>query len=119
MRTTILLSGFVIAAFVYGQTVEKPVSFDVASVKSANPNMPDGRIVVGMVEPTGGPGTNDPGRIHYPVINLKMLLLNAYDVKPTQLVGPDWLDTEYFRLRQPCPQAQRRRNSGRCFRTCL
>jgi len=56
-----------------------------------------------MAEPTGGPGTNDPSRIRYPVINLKMLLLNAYDLKGSQIVGPDWMDTEYFQIEATMP----------------
>jgi len=87
----------------YGQTGDTRLSFDAASVKPADPILPDGRIVVGMAEPTGGPGTNDPNRIRYPVINLKMLLANAYDLKGSQIVGPDWLDTEYFQIEATMP----------------
>jgi len=86
-----------------GQAGDTRLSFDVASIKPANPNLPDGRIVVGMVEPTGGPGTNDPDRIRYSVINLKMLLVNAYDLKESQLAGPGWLDTEYFQVEATMP----------------
>lgn len=86
-----------------GQAQDTRLSFDAASVKRADPILSDGRIVVGMAEPTGGPGTNDPGRIRYPVISLKMLLLNAYDLKESQIVGPDWLDTEYFQIEATMP----------------
>jgi uncharacterized protein (TIGR03435 family) len=72
----------------YGQTGDTRLSFDAASVKPADPILSDGRIVIGMAEPTGGPGTNDPSRIRYPVINLKMLLVNAYDLNGSQIVGP-------------------------------
>src|SRR5579883_1929198 len=37
------------------QGVEQPLTFDAASVKRASPNLPDGRTVVGMLPPTGGP----------------------------------------------------------------
>jgi uncharacterized protein (TIGR03435 family) len=41
----------------------------------------------------GGPGTDDPGRIHYPVITVRGLLTRAYkgyfDVK-----SPDWADSD-------------------------
>lgn len=86
-----------------GQTGGTRIGFDVASVKPAEPFLPDGRVVVGMVEPTGGPGTNSPGRIRYPIINLKMLLASAYDVKGSQIVGPQWLDTEYFQIEATMP----------------
>jgi uncharacterized protein (TIGR03435 family) len=91
------------SALASGQTRDTRLSFGVASVKPASPNLPDGRIVFGMSEATGGPGTSDPGRIRYPVINLKMLLINAYGVEPSQIVGPDWLDTEYFRVEATMP----------------
>jgi uncharacterized protein (TIGR03435 family) len=87
----------------YGQTGDTRLSFDAASVKPADPILSDGLIVVGMAEPTGGPGTNDPSRIRYPVINLKMLLINAYDLRESQIVGPDWLDTEYFQIEATMP----------------
>jgi uncharacterized protein (TIGR03435 family) len=90
-------------SLVHGQIVDTRLSFDAASVKTADPVLSDGRIVVGMAEPNGGPGTNDPSRIRYPVINLKMLLVNAYDLKRSQIVGPDWLDTEYFQVEATMP----------------
>ncbi|SPE39623.1 conserved hypothetical protein [Candidatus Sulfopaludibacter sp. SbA3] len=68
----------------YGQT------FDAASVKPATPMRGP------RVDPTGGPGSKDPGRIHYPAISLQYLLMNAYDVNSFQLQGPNWLDTEHF-----------------------
>jgi uncharacterized protein (TIGR03435 family) len=42
---------------------------------------------------TGGPGTNDPGRIHYPLISLKALLGRAFD-SYHDIQGPSWLDTD-------------------------
>jgi uncharacterized protein (TIGR03435 family) len=53
--------------------------------------------------PTGGPGTKDPGRIHYPFINLKTLVQNAYDVKDFQISGPDWLASERFDIQATMP----------------
>lgn len=80
------------------QTAEGPLNFEVASVKATSGVLPDGRIVVGMLPPTGGPGTNDPGRIRYPAISLKMLLLKAFDVQDADLKGPSWLDDEFFEV---------------------
>ena len=54
---------------------------------------------------TGGPGSNDPGRIHYPYMSLKNILMNAYDVKNFQIVGPGWLDTERFDITATMPPA--------------
>ena len=56
-----------------------------------------------MAGPTGGPGTADPGRIHYPSMSLKTLMMNAYDVKALQIVGPAWLDTERFEINAKLP----------------
>lgn len=85
-----------VCCLAYGQTVDKSVTFEAASVKPATPPVPDGqgRIMIGG--PSGGPGTKDPGRIRYPFMNLKTLLMNAYDVKGFQITGPSWLDTERF-----------------------
>src|SRR3569832_72459 len=80
-----------------GQPAEHPLVFDAASVKRANPNRPDGRVVVGMLPPTGGPGTSDPGRIHYPIISLEALIRSAYHLRPEEkIVGPAWLDSDFF-----------------------
>ncbi len=96
--------GFVIltGCLLHGQTVDKTLKFDVASVKpAALPAGGPGRM---MFAPTsGGPGTNDPGRIHYPYLSLKALLMSAYDVKDFQISGPAWLDTERFDITATMP----------------
>jgi uncharacterized protein (TIGR03435 family) len=87
----------------YGQTADKPLAFDAASVKPATPPTPDGRGMIMMAGPSGGPGTKDPGRIHYPYMSLKNILMNAFDVKNFQIVGPGWLDTERFDITATMP----------------
>ena len=42
---------------------------------------------------TGGPGSSDPGRIHYPIVSLKELLRRAYE-SYFEIKGPGWLDSE-------------------------
>jgi uncharacterized protein (TIGR03435 family) len=79
-----------------GQTAEQPLKFEVASVKPTSAVLSDGRIVVGMLPPTGGPGTNDPGRIRYPAASLKVLLLKAFGVEESDFRGPNWLDDQFF-----------------------
>jgi uncharacterized protein (TIGR03435 family) len=76
------------------QSQDRSLKFDAASVKPAVP-IPDGPRLI-IQPPTGGPGTKDPGRIHYPNMSLRQLLTNAYDVKAFQIGGPPWLDTERF-----------------------
>jgi uncharacterized protein (TIGR03435 family) len=83
-----------------GQTANKALTFEAATVKPAAMPAP-GRPF--MAAPSGGPGTQDPGRVHYPFISLKALLVNAYDVKPYQIEGPPWLDTERFDVNATMP----------------
>ncbi len=92
-----------IGCVAYGQTADKPPAFDAASVKPATPPTPDGRGMIMMSGPSGGPGTKDPGRIHYPYMTMKNILMNAYDVKTFQIVGPGWLDTERFDISATMP----------------
>ena len=82
---------------VYGQT------FDVASVKPAVPPPADARGMVTFRRSSGGPGSSDPGRITYPNMSLKNVLMNAYDVKNFQIAGPAWLDTERFDIEATMP----------------
>ena len=92
-----------ICALAWGQTADKSPTFDVASVKPAAPPVPDGRGRIMMAGPSGGPGSKDPGRIHYPFMNLRSLLMTAYDVKNFQIVGPSWLDSERFEITATMP----------------
>lgn len=68
------------------------LEFEVASVKPAAPQT-GGRIFVGR---QGGPGTPDPGRVTFTNTALKQLITLAYNLKPYQVTGPDWLDSERF-----------------------
>jgi uncharacterized protein (TIGR03435 family) len=65
-------------------------SFDAASVKPSVVQRGP------MAELAGGPGSKDPGRIHYPAVTLDFLLQRAYDVNSFQLSGPGWLETERY-----------------------
>ncbi len=97
--------GFVVltGCLLHGQAVDRTMKFDVASVKPAALPGADGRGRVMFAPPSGGPGTNDPGRIHYPFMSLKALLMSAYDVKDFQISGPAWLDTERFDITATMP----------------
>jgi uncharacterized protein (TIGR03435 family) len=98
--------GIVNTPFVRAQSSagQKRLTFDVASVKPASvPSgvslMEGGRIGVskgsGIQIPrnTGGPGTDNPGRIHYPLISLKELLRRAWD-SYYAIEGSGWLDSQ-------------------------
>jgi uncharacterized protein (TIGR03435 family) len=51
----------------------------------------------------GGPGTGDPGRIIFTSVTLLSVLLRAYDVKPYQATGPDWLSSERYDITAKIP----------------
>lgn len=88
------------------------LTFEAASVKPVV--APDGmtvdgdRILVrkgsGAAVPrnTGGPGTADPSRIHYPLISLKALLSQAFD-SYAEIAGPGWLSTQLVQVDATLP----------------
>jgi uncharacterized protein (TIGR03435 family) len=87
---------FAISA-VFAQNVE----FDVASVKPAASAPFDGRLSISgpaaeQIGFEGGPGSKTPGRIHYSGVSLKMILLRAYGMRPYQISGPAWMETERY-----------------------
>jgi hypothetical protein len=100
---------------------EKPLTFDVASVKPAT--IPSGVIVdahgvsasrredLERVRRTGGPGTSDPGRIHYPLVSLKGLLDQAWEGSYSEIRGP----MARTRLRCRTERLQTRRSLLRTF----
>jgi uncharacterized protein (TIGR03435 family) len=91
---------FLIQVVLFGQSAASP-TFDGASVKrtnspgSATDGLTTSRRPAGGRR-SGGPGTDDPGRIHYPHMILKRLLSDAYEVSRFQIRGPGWLDEEEF-----------------------
>src|SRR5664280_2284695 len=76
----------------FGQGAAESPTFEVASVKPAEPQ-PMGQMRIMM---RGGPGSPDPGQIAYSGVSLKDVLVNAYAVKGYQISGPKWLDSERF-----------------------
>jgi uncharacterized protein (TIGR03435 family) len=106
--------GMVNAPFVRAQSsAGQKRTFDAASVKPASvPNgvslMEGGRVAVhkgsGVQIPrnTGGPGTDDPGRIHWPLITLKELLRRAWD-SYYEINGPGWLDSTTVAIEATMP----------------
>jgi uncharacterized protein (TIGR03435 family) len=64
-------------------------AFEAASVKPSPP-ITGNNIRVKM----GG----DPGRVNYSNATLRMVLSRAYNVKMSQISGPDWINTERFEI---------------------
>jgi uncharacterized protein (TIGR03435 family) len=102
------------ARFVQAQSSapqEKPLTFEAASVRLAKaPNgvtVSGGRMMVNrgsavqVPRNTGGPGTDDPGRIHYPFISLKDLLGRAWS--SFEIESPGWLDAQTVSVEATMP----------------
>ena len=100
MRAAFL--GVFLGGLAFGQ------SFEVATVRPAPP-ITGGAVRIGI---KGGPGTNDPGRVAYDGVTLKMLLQNAYGVKSYQISGPAWLDTERYDVVAKVPDGATKEQSN-------
>lgn len=72
----------------YGQIVNGQPTFEVASIKSATGGR--GNFMY------GGPGTNDPGLYRCERCELRVLIMQAYNVNNFQLVRPSWMETAIF-----------------------
>lgn len=111
-----MLLGFVLCL---AAAVQAPVptgrTFEAASVKPTK--VPDG-VIIGPNElrgsrkgsdtpvprNTGGPGTSDPGRIHFPLISLKELLQRGWP-SYHDVEGPGWLETQVVAVDATMPAA--------------
>jgi uncharacterized protein (TIGR03435 family) len=78
------------AAAVWPQTP----AFEVASIKPAAP-MERGKMLIGF----GG----DAGRINYTNVSLKDVVARAYEMKPYQVSGPSWMDSERYDITAKIP----------------
>jgi len=87
-------------------------SFEVASVK---PSPTAG----GRFSLSGGPDTADPGRIVYSNVPLRIVLLNAYNVRNYRLLGPDWLNTLRYDITARVPQGASREQFQAMLRSML
>jgi len=96
--------------FTLASTAQQPFTFDAVSIKPEVPGAPRG---------AGGSGRVDPGRIHYPAMTLKGLLMSAYPVKTFQFAGPGWLDTERFSIEATMPPDTKKDQIRTMFQTLL
>jgi len=51
----------------------------------------------------GGPGTSDAGRILFTNVTIMSVLLRAYDLKPYQATGPEWLSSGRYDITATIP----------------
>ncbi|MGO9258456.1 MAG: TIGR03435 family protein [Bryobacteraceae bacterium] len=98
--------GALLGRLALGQT------FEAASVKPVPP-------AGGRFSMSGGPGTNDPGRIRYTNVPLRIVLLRAYDVKNYQLLSPDWLNTLCFDITAKIPEGTTKEQFQSMLRSLL
>jgi len=82
---------------------DKSLTFEVATIKPAQPPQPNAQGLMFLRPPSGGPGSRDPGRVNYPYMTLKAILMRAYNVKNFQITGPSWLDTGRFDITATMP----------------
>jgi uncharacterized protein (TIGR03435 family) len=52
----------------------------------------------------GGPGSGDPGQITYTNVTLAAVLQRAYNLKPYQLTGPDWIGSRRYDFAAKIPE---------------
>ncbi len=102
-----ICSAQVFVAIVCGQTTP---TFDAAVIKKAESQEfssgADKKMAkrAGRIQrPGGGPGTSDPGRIHYPSSSLRDLIKSAWSVKEYELAGPKWMEAAWFALDATMP----------------
>ena len=104
MKLTLVTLGCITSSVLAmsSQTSPNAPSFEVASVKPVAPDGPTrGMLPLGVVEQIGfrgGPGSKNPGRIDYSGVTLKMLLARAYNLRPEQISGSGWLDTQRYEI---------------------
>lgn len=90
-------------------------AFEVASVKPAQP--PAGARTMASVFPMAGSvlvggRSRSPGRIDYPSVDLRTLLMRAYGLRPYEISGPSWLETEFYNVVAKVPPATTQEQLG-------
>jgi uncharacterized protein (TIGR03435 family) len=101
-----LIVGVIAMSAACGQTPNPAVAFEVASVKPAPPIDPGRGFTFGSRG--GGVGSVDPTRYTCSNCTLMMLLTEAYDIKPYQLSGPGWMNTDLYEISAKVPQGATR-----------
>ncbi len=68
-------------------------AFEVASIRPSTPRA-DG--LYGNYRRSGGPGTNDPGRMILENFDIRSLIQQAYGIPSYLFSGPEWLSNIRF-----------------------
>ena len=116
IRTIVGSSLFLFASCAgWAQTAAAPLSFEVASLKPAEPGT-DGLI---MRRLAGGPGSTDPGTFTYNNVTLKILATMAYNLKDFQVEGPEWIDSLGYDLIAKMPPGTTKEQAALMMQTLL
>jgi uncharacterized protein (TIGR03435 family) len=114
----------ILVAFAISAAFAQHVEFEVASVKPAinapfGGGLPNSVPVAEILGFEGGPGSKTPGRIHYSGVTLKMILVRAYAMRPYQILGPGWMDTERYDIDAKYPVETKAEEFGLMLQTLL
>jgi uncharacterized protein (TIGR03435 family) len=112
--TTMRLFAFfaLLCSAAFAQTDD--AAFEAASIKPYPVGQP-----VQFSGCMGGPGTDNPGQIHCEYMNLRSLVMRAYEVKNQQVFGPSWMETEKFNILAKIPAGATRKQVAAMFRNLL
>ncbi|HKE23642.1 MAG TPA: TIGR03435 family protein [Bryobacteraceae bacterium] len=106
-----------IAVAAFGQDA---ATFEVATIKPSAPlDAPKMMAAIQSGEPMPiGPHVGAHGA-EYLYMNLKSLIVHAYQVKPYQVSGPDWLDQQRFDIVAKYPYGATKADAPRMLRSLL
>src|SRR5579862_555606 len=87
----------------WAQTADRSMKFEVVSVKRTEAEQ---TAVMGMKKSASGFGraSASPIRFSRRKATLAALLQAAYEVKPQQVIGPDWFNTERYDIEALAPE---------------
>ena len=100
------------ATLAFGQTAK----FEVASIRPSGPYPPQGGVNSNV---QGGPGTADPTHIRRNFASIKNLIDAAFLVKPYQVTGPSFLDSESFNIAATVPEGATKEQVQEMWRNLL
>ncbi len=90
-------------------------TFEVASIRAGGPLDPqaivDGKMSIGM--------RMDAGRVWFNSLSLQQLIPLAYQIKPYQLTGPNWLSQQRFDIQATLPEGTSRSRFRLCYAPCF
>lgn len=110
MRASVWGAWLLCSCFAFGQqTPEKP-SFEVASIKPAEP-APTGQLRIRM--------SADAGMLRYSNVSLKDCIRVAYRVKDFQIQGPSWMESARFDVEAKLPDGSSKGEIPEMLQTLL